>query len=160
MIAAIDPEEVRKSVANIRVTSDSFAAQAGRLGGLVDRADAIAANAQEFSQHLPALGEKAETFLGAVDPAKLGQTLDNIDKFTTALGENTDDIRTIVANVKDISARFQKLSARADSLVTKLDSMAGQGTGGILQDATATLASIRAAADNFNRQVNGLGRLQ
>ena len=35
--------------------------------------------------------------------------------------------------------------------------MAGQGTGGILQDATDTLASIRAAADNFNEQVNLLG---
>src|SRR6185436_5596371 len=117
----------------------------------------IDANAQSFSQHLPALGEKAGALLASVDPEKLGRTLDNIDKFTTALGENTDDIRTIVANVKDISARFQKLSARADSLVTKLDSMAGQGTGGILQDATDTLASIRAAADNFNRQVSLLG---
>ncbi len=157
LIAAIDPDDVRKSVANIRATSDSFAAQAGRLGGLVDRADAIAANAESFSEHLPALGEKADTVLASLDPEKLGRTLDNIDKFTTALNQNTEDVRTIVANVKDISERFQKLSARADSLVAKLDSMAGQGPGGILQDATDTLASIRAAADNFNRQVNVLG---
>jgi phospholipid/cholesterol/gamma-HCH transport system substrate-binding protein len=35
--------------------------------------------------------------------------------------------------------------------------MAGNGPGGILEDATATLASIKAAADNFNTQVGSLG---
>ncbi len=35
--------------------------------------------------------------------------------------------------------------------------MAGQGPGGLLEDATATLASIKAAADNFNAQVATLG---
>ena len=44
-----------------------------------------------------------------------------------------------------------------DSLFTKLDSMAGQGPGGLMQDATDTLASIKAAADNFNAQVSTLG---
>ena len=154
LIAAVDPEEVRQTIANIRTTSDSFAAQAGRLGAIVDRADAVAADAQAFSQHLPALGDKAEALVAAVDPEKVNRTLDNLDRFATTLGENSDDIDQIVADAKGVSARFQSLGERADSLLTKLDSMAGQGPGGIIGDATETLAAIKAAADNFNAQVS------
>lgn len=157
LIAALDPEEVKQTFANIRTTSDSIAAEAGRFGEIMDRADAVAANAQAFSASLPALGEKADTLVAAIDPEKLNRTLDNLDRFSTMLGDNSDDIDQIVADAKNLSARFQSLGNRADSLLGKLDTMAGEGPGGILQDATETLAAIRAAADNFNKQVSTLG---
>jgi phospholipid/cholesterol/gamma-HCH transport system substrate-binding protein len=157
LIAAIDPEDVRQTLANIRATSDSVAAQAGKFGAIVDRADAVAADAQAFSQRLPALGDKAEALVAAVDPEKVNRTLDNLDRFTTVLGESSEDINQIVADAKGVSARFASLGERADSLLTKLDNMAGQGTGGIIGDATETLASIKAAADNFNKQISLLG---
>lgn len=157
LIGAVDPEDVRQTLANIRQTSDSIAAQAGRFGGLMERADAITANAETFSGHLPALGEKAEALLAAVDPEQVNRTLANIDRFATTLGNSSDDIDQIVADARGVAARFELLGTRADLLLTKLDNMAGQGTGGILEDATATLAAIRAAADNFNAQVSILG---
>jgi len=157
LIAAVDPEEVKQTIANIRTTSDSIAAQSGRFGAIMDRAEAVAADAQAFSQNLPALGDKANALVASVDPEKLNRTLDNLDRFATTLGENSDDIDQIVADAKGLSARFQTLGDRADSLLGKLDTMAGSGTGGILADATETLAAIRAAADNFNAQVSALG---
>jgi phospholipid/cholesterol/gamma-HCH transport system substrate-binding protein len=43
-------------------------------------------------------------------------------------------------------------------VLAKLDAMAGDGTdGGIMTDAQAALAAIRAAADNFNTQVSAVG---
>jgi phospholipid/cholesterol/gamma-HCH transport system substrate-binding protein len=157
LIGAVNPDDLKTAIANIRTISDSFAAQSNRLGQLIDRADAIAADAQAFSQHLPALGDKTDAMLASVDTEKLKRTLDNIDRFTTTLGESSDDINQIVTDAKNVSARFQELSDRANSLLIKLDSMAGQGPGGILQDASATLASIKAAADNFNKQISQLG---
>ena len=157
LIAAVDPEEVKQTIANIRTTSDSIAAQSGRFGAIMDRAEAVAADAQAFSQNLPGLGDKANALVASVDPEKLNRTLDNLDRFATTLGENSDDIDQIVADAKGLSARFQTLGGRADSLLGKLDNMAGSGTGGILADATETLAAIRAAADNFNAQVSALG---
>ena len=60
--------------------------------------------------------------------------------------------------MRKASRRASSRSASApNSLLTKLDSMAGQGPGGIIEDATETLAAIRAAADNFNAQVSVLG---
>jgi phospholipid/cholesterol/gamma-HCH transport system substrate-binding protein len=157
LIAAIDPEELRATLHNIRSTTDSIAAQADRFGPLMERAEAITADAQAFSQHLPALGERADALIAAVDPEKIGRSIDNVDRFATALGESSDDIDQIVAEARDVSSRFQTLGERAESLLTKLDNMAGQGSGGLLEDAQATLTAIRAAADSFNAQITILG---
>ena len=157
LLEAVDPEDARVALKNLRATTDSLAAQAGRIGSIVDRADAAAANAQAFSEHLPALGVKAESLVAAIDPEKVSRALDNLERFSTALGENSDDIDQIVADARAVSSRFDGLGERAESLLTKLDNMAGQGPGGILEDATETLAAIRAAADNFNAQIAIVG---
>jgi len=157
LIGAADPEEVRQTLTNIRTVTESLAAQSDRIGPILQRVDAIAGNAEAFSKTLPALGERAEALTAAIDPAALNRALTNIDKFSTMLGENSDDVSQIIADARGVSARFDTLGQRAESLLTKLDSMAGQGTGGILEDATATLAAIKAAADNFNAQVTVLG---
>ncbi len=134
-----------------------MAAQRKSLDSIVSRVDAVAANAQAFSERLPALGDKAQSLVASVDPEKLSRSIDNLDKFAAALGDSSENINQIVADARKVSVRFDALGQRAESLLTKLDSMAGQGPGGILEDATATLASIRAAADNFNKQIGTLG---
>lgn len=157
LLGAVDPKDVTATVANIRAASDTLAADAGKLGPILERVDAISANAQAFSEGLPELGKQSGALLAAIDPEKLKRTLDNIDQFSTALAGSSDDIRQIVADAKAVSGRFNSLSERAETLIGKLDAMAGQGSGGILQDATETLAAIKAAADNFNAQVSVLG---
>jgi phospholipid/cholesterol/gamma-HCH transport system substrate-binding protein len=157
LIAAIDPEELSATLENIRTTTDSIAAEADRFGPLLERAEAIAADAQAFSAHLPTLGERADALIAAIDPEKVGRSIDNVDRFATALGESSDDIDQIVAEARNISARFDTLGERAESLLTKLDNMAGQGPGGLLEDAEETLTAIREAADSFNAQVTILG---
>ena len=136
LIAAINPDDVRQTIANIRTTSDSFAAQAGRLGEIIDRADAVAADAQAFSQHLPALGDKAEALLAA------SIRRSSIARSTTSTASPRRSARTATTSTRSsptprTSRRASRSSATApNSLLTKLDSMAGQGPGGILQDAS------------------------
>ena len=157
LLAAIDPQDVSATLKSIRATSEGFAAQREKLDSIIARVDSIAANAQAFSERLPKLGDKADTLVASIDPEKLSRALDNLDKFSTALGESSGDIKQIVADARNVSARFEKLSERADLLLGKLDNMAGQGPGGLLDDASATLASIKKAADNFNAQIATLG---
>lgn len=157
LLDAVDPEAVRETLASIRTTSESLASQGEALDGIMARADAVAANAEAFSQHLPAFGERATALVAAIDPEKVSRSLDNLDRFATALGDSSDDIDQIVADVRGVSARFASLGERAESVLAKIDNMAGQGPGGLLEDATETLAAIRDAANNFNAQVAILG---
>lgn len=157
LIGAVDPGEVRTTLNDIRTISGRLAEQSDRIGPLLGRVDAIAANAEAFSQHLPGLADKADKLVSAINPATVDRSLANLDRFATTLGEGSDDVRQIIANARDVSTRFQSLGERADTLLTKLNSMAGQGPGGVLEDATETLAAVRAAANNFNKQVTVLG---
>jgi len=157
LIAAVDPALVRSTLASVATATEGLASQSERFKTIAERTDAITADLQGFSQHLPALGEKADALLAAVDPRKVMKTLDDVNQFTTALAGASDDIDAIMGDARAVATRFKGLGDRADSLITKLDSMAGQGTGGILEDAQATLAAIRGAAENFNAQVAVLG---
>lgn len=157
LIAAVDPALVGSTLANIATATESLASQSQRFKSIAERTDSITADLQGFSQHLPALGQRADALLAAVDPGKVTKTLDDVNQFTTALAGASDDIDAIMGDARAVATRFKGLGERADSLMTKLDSMAGQGTGGILEDAQATLAAIRGAADSFNAQVAVLG---
>lgn len=157
LIAAVDPALVGSTLANIATATESLATQSQRFKTIAERTDSITADLQGFSQHLPALGQRADALLAAVDPGKVTKTLDDVNQFTTALAGASDDIDAIMGDARAVATRFKGLGDRADSLMTKLDSMAGQGTGGILEDAQATLAAIRGAADSFNAQVAVLG---
>ncbi len=157
LLEALDPEDARVALSSLRTSSESLAEQASRIGPIVDRADRVAANVETFSDRLPALGERAEGLIAAVDPEKVGRALDNIERFSAALAENSGEIDQIVADARSVSARFSTLGERAESLLTKLDNMAGEGPGGIMQDATETLAAIRAAAESFNAQIATVG---
>ncbi|HEX9906634.1 MAG TPA: MlaD family protein [Propylenella sp.] len=157
LLDAVDPEDVRASLKNIRTVTDGLAGQAESFTSIMARADQITADAQGFSQHLPELSEKAEGLLAAIDAEKLTRSIENLDKFATALGDSSDDINQIVTDARGVSTRFASLGERAESLLTKLDSMAGGDAGGLLADAAATLAAVRDAANSFNAQITILG---
>ncbi len=154
LLDAVDPEDVSATLKSIRTTSESLAAQADRIGPLVDHAErrsgqrrgVLRASAGARREGRDA-GRRDRSGEGVARPRQYRALLQG------ARSDNSDDIDQIVANARAVSERFDTLGERAESLLTKLDSMAGQGPGGIMQDATDTLAAIRAAADNFNAQM-------
>jgi phospholipid/cholesterol/gamma-HCH transport system substrate-binding protein len=155
--AAVDPEQVRTTIAGVSSLAETLEANRENINTMVTRLTSLSNDLSAFAARLPVMGDQAATLLAAVDPAKLSQSIDDVGQFTTALAESSDDVEAIVADARGVSARFATLGSRAESLLTKLDSMAGEGGGGILEDAQATLAAVRDAANAFNSQVTVLG---
>lgn len=155
--AAIDPEQVRTTVAGVSGLAETLQANQDNINTMVTKLTALSTDLSAFAARLPVIGDKADSLIAALDPAKLKSAVDNVDQFTTALAGSSDDIGVIVAEARGVSARFSTLGDRAESLLTKLDSMAGQGGGGILEDAQVTLAAVRDAANAFNAQVTTVG---
>jgi phospholipid/cholesterol/gamma-HCH transport system substrate-binding protein len=156
--AAVDPERVRVTVEGASSLAETLQTHQADIDAIVTRVTAISADLATFAERLPVLGERADMLLAALDGERLSRTVANVDQFATTLAANADEIDTIVQNAKDVSERFGTLTDRAESVLAKLDAMAGDGTdGGIMTDAQAALAAIRAAADNFNTQVSAVG---
>ncbi len=155
--AAVDPERVRVTVDAVSGLAETLQANRENIDTIVTRVTSLSNDLSAFATRLPAMGERTDALLAALDTAKLAQTVDNVTQFTTTLAENRDDIDAIVADARNVAARFNSIGDRAESLLTKLDAMAGEGSGGVLGDAQATLAAIRVAADSFNTQINAVG---
>ena len=157
IVAAIEPEKIGATIDGLASFSQTLSNRREDIDKLVTQLSVIASDVSGFSARLPSMGEKAENILAAVDADKIRQSVDNVHRFATTLGENSDDIDAIIANVRAVSERFDGLTAKAESLIAKLDAMAGGEKGGIIEEASRTLAAIREAAESFEKQARVIG---
>jgi phospholipid/cholesterol/gamma-HCH transport system substrate-binding protein len=155
--AAIEPEKVGTTIDGLASFSQTLSNRQEDIDTLVTRLSTIASDVSGFSARLPTMGEKVDNLLAAVDTEKVTQSVDSVQQFATALGENSDDIDAIVANVRAVSERFDGLTAKAESLIAKLDDLAGGENGGIIEEASRTLTAIREAAESFDKQARAIG---
>ncbi len=155
--AAIDPDKVGTTIDGLAAVSQTLGERREDIDALVTRLSTIAADVSGFSARLPTMGEKVDNLLAAVDAEKVAQSVDNINRFATTLGDNSDDIDTIIANARAVSERFDSLTQKAESLIARLDAMAGGEDGGIIEEARRTLTAIREAAESFDRQTQVIG---
>jgi len=83
--------------------------------------------------------------------ASLSATIKNAEKFSGALADKSEDIKSIVSE-------FQSLSLKFDRAATGLSSfLEGGESKGPLGDVAAAAKSIRQAADSFNAQIKVIG---
>lgn len=151
ILAAVDPEKVRQTVDGVASLSNTLTARQAEIDSVITSLSVNLQNATDFTARLPEIGKKADEILTSVDVAKINQSIENVHQFTTALGNSSEDVDAIVANIKNVSQR-------ANDLLAKLDGIAGSDEGeGLITDARATLNSIRLAADSFTRQADSIG---
>jgi phospholipid/cholesterol/gamma-HCH transport system substrate-binding protein len=187
---AFDPEKIGRTVDNV----DRFTQALGRSGEDVAR---IITNVDAFTQtlgenrqvigdalkdagslvkQLNASAPKLDSALNdvsraarAFDPEKIGRTVDNVDRFTQALGQSGDDVSRIIANfdgfsqtlgenrqvigetLKDAGSLMKQLSASAP----KLDAALGD----VSRVARAfDPEKVGRTVDNVDRFAQALGR--
>jgi phospholipid/cholesterol/gamma-HCH transport system substrate-binding protein len=154
--ASVPPQAVESAVTNIADLSQTLAARRGDIDELVTRLSAISADVSGFSARLPGMGERVDELIVSVDAAKVGESVDNVHRFATALGGSSEDVQAIVADVRATAERFNALSQRAESLVAGLDNLAGEAGGGLMTEVRQTLDAIRVAAENFSTQAESI----
>jgi phospholipid/cholesterol/gamma-HCH transport system substrate-binding protein len=155
--AAVPAEAVRATAENLSRFSAVLAARSPDVDALVTRLSAIAGDVGAFTPRLPAIGEKVDGVLTAVDTQKIGESVEGVHRFTTALGNRSGDVEAILADARATAAQLKGVTAKADSLLAKLDGMAGDEGGGFIAEARATLASIRQTAETFDEQAQSIG---
>jgi phospholipid/cholesterol/gamma-HCH transport system substrate-binding protein len=154
--ASVPADAVESAVTNIADFSEVLAARRGDLDAMVTRLSAISSDVSGFSARLPGMGERVEELIASVDTAKVGESVDQVHRFATALGGSSEDVEAIVADVRATAERFNALSGRAESLVAGLDDLAGEASGGLVTEVRQTLDAIRVAAENFSTQADSI----
>lgn len=86
----------------------------------------------------------------------LERTLDNTARITAAVSDHSDDLKSLMVNLKDVSVKITCVMDKADSAMTGIGTMA-DGLG--KADIKGLVASMKALADNLNDPDGSIGKL-
>jgi phospholipid/cholesterol/gamma-HCH transport system substrate-binding protein len=110
---------------------------------LVAAARRVAAQASEFLTKTNRLIDE--------NSASISAAVKNVEKFSGALAEKSEDVKTVISEFESLAQKFEKA---ANSLSSFLETGESKGP---LGEVSAAAKSIKKAADNFNAQVKTIG---
>jgi phospholipid/cholesterol/gamma-HCH transport system substrate-binding protein len=164
IVRAVDPQEVKSIVANVREVTATLSAERERISAFVTQASELATKLNGSAGRLDSLLASADTAVKSLDVAKIGRTVDNVDKFATALGNNSPQVDQIVRNTNELVAKLNQSADRLDDVLAGAQSFLGSGDGkGAFAEVGETAKSIRRLADNLDQRTAeitaGIGRI-
>lgn len=168
LITSIDPEKIDRILANVdKVTSD-VASASGDITRTLESFSQAAGSLERLAADAGESLDKVDRIIASVDPAKVGESMDNIALASAdarkALADargvvetfsaRKEDYDLIITDVKQLTGRLNAASTRVDGVLAKLDNFLGEGdASSLIADAEATLKSFRDVADSLNARV-------
>ncbi|MGI9365732.1 MAG: MlaD family protein [Rhizobiaceae bacterium] len=162
IIAAFDSTGLNQTIAD----AQGVASQTRKIVDAVSQEQV-----EQLVDNLTAASQDLSELVKAVDVAKLNSAVENISdaaagaqsivedvaRVTKPLGERADDVNQIVTDASELASRLNESSKRVDGILAKVDELVGSGvTGGLMEDARATLEQFRNTAKNFDVQITAL----
>jgi phospholipid/cholesterol/gamma-HCH transport system substrate-binding protein len=166
ILGAIDPEQVRGTIANVELLTERLAASSGEVETLVKAVLDTNSRTQDAIARIDSL-------VTAIDPADVAAivgdvktaaggagalvtdaqaAMKDIGALASRLTAEADGISTIVKNAGELTARLNAASVRVDGVLQKVDALLGSGdTAGLASQLGDTLGAYKQLADTLNR---------
>jgi phospholipid/cholesterol/gamma-HCH transport system substrate-binding protein len=155
LVKAVEPDRVRNIVRNADAITQTV--EDGRAN--------ITASIRDFTSLMGRLNDAApriqeavtglSQMLAGVDPKKLGQTIDNAQRFSEGLAASTADYQATMRNANSLSAKLDQSANRIDGVVKAVENFLGSAAG---QEGKSTFAAIRQAMEAFGKASDNLNR--
>jgi phospholipid/cholesterol/gamma-HCH transport system substrate-binding protein len=120
----------------------SIAAAAERIGPLATQLESFTRDLSEITRQ--------------VDMPRVNRTIENIDRFATALGTGSGDVTKTLQSVAGITEKLNRAADQVEGVLKGAKAFLGSAAGGEGQgafaDVGAAARSIRALADNLDRR--------
>jgi phospholipid/cholesterol/gamma-HCH transport system substrate-binding protein len=168
LLSAVDPEQVRNTVANVELLTERLATSATEV-------DALLKSATEASRRADAAIARIDTLVEAVKPedvstiiadikaasggagdvvADAGRAAREIAALAERLSGEADSVSEIIKNAGELTARLNAASVRVDGVLQKVDALLGSGEAeGLATQLGGTLAAYRQLADSLNARI-------
>jgi len=147
---------INNTVRNVEKFSDALGKNSDGLDKLMAGFGNIAETIQPLSQRLQALSEELTGVVRSVDRQKVANIVENIDKFTGALGGSSADVAKVVKDAASISAKLDKAADQVEGVLKAAQGFLNAGSGGegrsAFQEVADAAKSIRVLADNLDKR--------
>lgn len=153
-------KENSQSISNTVKNVEKFSAALGNNADGVDKLIAsfgsIAETITPLSQKLQTLSEELTGIVRSVDQKKVTAIVENVDKFTAALGEGSPDVARTLKEVASISEKLNKAADQVEGVLigaqSFLNSASGEEGKGTFAEISQAARSIRVLADNLDKR--------
>jgi phospholipid/cholesterol/gamma-HCH transport system substrate-binding protein len=168
VVKSFDPVRIRDILAHVDTVTAVIAKNDQAIGSLINDGALLAKRLSETSVKLDGLIVDADGLAKAVDTKKLAQTLDGINAFATALGQNRGNVDRILKDSAEIAAKLNNSADKVDGLLTSAQNFLGSASGnpdqkGVFTDVAEAARSIKKLADNLDQRTKeitaGINRL-
>ncbi|SEF67025.1 MlaD family protein [Bosea lathyri] len=148
------------SISNTVRNVEKFSAALGNNADGVDKLMAsfgtIADTIAPLSQKLGTLSEEVTQIVRSVDRRKVSDIVDNVDKFTAALGGSSGDVGKAVKDVASITEKLNKAADQVEGVLKSaqafLNTAAGEDGRSAFSEVSDAAKSIRVLADNLDKR--------
>jgi phospholipid/cholesterol/gamma-HCH transport system substrate-binding protein len=127
LFADVGPN-VADTVKNVDTFSKALTEASGGLPGMMTGIGELGRKIGPLAQRLEKLTDDADKLLGAVDPAKVRQTVSDVEGFTASLGDKDGptqralgDLATLVKHLNDTAAKLDTAIADVDGVTKAFD---------------------------------------
>jgi len=159
LVRSVEPGRIGRSLANVESFTQALADNRSNIDGILADGATLAKRLSDTSQRLDAALIEVARIAQAVDTQKVGRSLDNLDRFAQALGNNSAEVDRVLKNAGDISATLRSASTRVEDVLVAAQRFLGSATDGDSKGAFGEVAaaarSIRELADDVKGRTSG-----
>lgn len=156
LVTSVDRNRVSQIVENVDEFTQSLAGNRQALDQTFKDVASLAKRLNETAPKLDQTLTDISKVANAVDPTKIGRTIDNADKFAQALGNSSKDVEKAIAEARQITEKLNKSADRVDGVLKAAESFLGSGAGGA--DFKSTFAEVAEAARSIRKLADNLDK--
>ncbi len=160
VVRSVDRQRVARIVENV----DNFTAALGENRQVVSDALKDAASLvdrlNETAPKLDSAVAEIAAITKAVDPAKIGRTVDNVDTFTQTLSRRSPDIDKAIQEARSITEKLNRSADKIDAVLAGAEKFLGSASGeagkGAFDEIRAAAVAVRELANDLNSRTEGI----
>jgi phospholipid/cholesterol/gamma-HCH transport system substrate-binding protein len=146
-------DSITNTVRNVEKFSTALGNNADGVDKLMASFGQIADTISPLSQKLGVLSEELTSVVRSIDEKKITSIVDNVDKFTAALGGSSGDVSKAVKDVASITDKLNRAADQVEGVLKAAQSFLNTQDGqGAFAEVASAAKSIRALADNLDKR--------
>ncbi|MDB5649084.1 MAG: hypothetical protein JWL62_604 [Hyphomicrobiales bacterium] len=153
LVTAVDPAQVRSIVSNANDFSSALAKNSKNIDSFMADASKVARDLGQQTGKLDGILNSAADITKAVDPKKIANAVDSVDRFASVLDKNRSNADQIMANTTQLTAKLNASADKIDGVLASVQSfLGGPGSKGMFSDVGEAAKAIRKLADNLDER--------
>jgi phospholipid/cholesterol/gamma-HCH transport system substrate-binding protein len=152
LLKNVDSTSVNRTIANVETFSQALADNRKNIDGILSDGALLTKRLTDTSQKLDTALADIQRLTAAVDAQKIGRTVDNIDRFTSVIGKNTDQTDKALKDIAEITSTLRGSAKKVDDVLTAASSFLSANQ----EEGKGAFSEVGAAAKSFRELASSL----